>query len=111
MPNIRQKEVATEIAELLRLFLNKAWNEANINKVSPYDVELNVNAILTEHRTNRCIVTETCSLRHYENLENRGLFIHCGKDTVKLNRLGAEKNITILNNVVPMPEDKIPNSS
>jgi len=107
MPNVRQKEFAQEVAELLKSIINKCFSVAKNEQKSPYDVEISLEDILKEHKTIRCIATDDCVQRHFENLENRNLFI-VKDDSLKLRRGDiVGKNLTILNNVVLMPEDKV----
>jgi hypothetical protein len=108
MPNIRQKEVAFEILELLKRFIATAQENAKDSHKSPYDIELSVNRILTSHMTYRCVVTEETANRHLENLFQRNLIIgvNGSQKTVKLNREFIDCTVDFLGYMWKMPEDK-----
>lgn len=104
VPNVRQKEFAQEVMELLRLFLNEADKIAMGKHISPYDVEIAVDGILKLHKTYRCIATDDCVQRHFENLVNRCIFDDF--NSKKLNRKMKNVEVDFLGKYIRMPEDK-----
>jgi hypothetical protein len=107
--NRRKKEFIEEVVFLLRGFVDYATIEARNRQISPYDVEIEKEYILTWHKTQRCIATDMCVDRHFENLENREIFVYVPSKEgyIKLNRKLVKEAIDIMGTRVTMPSDDV----
>ncbi len=108
--NKRNKEFAEEVGNLLLEIRGFAESEAYKTKVSPYEVEIEVDWILKWHMTQRMIATDMCARRHYDNLKNRDLFVCCGTydcEKIKLNPKWADKEVDLIINRIKMPKNQV----